>query len=79
MTIDVDESDPPSLIRGTPERLFEWRYAALPGGRRHYDVSADGQRFLMITSGAGDTGTERAEINFVVDWFEELKVRVPVP
>ena len=80
VTITGDERDPPSLIVGTPERLFEWRYA-LPGvGLRHYDVSPDGQRFLMITPGGpADAGAGRAEINVVLDWFEELERLVPVP
>ena len=80
VTMDGDEGDPPSWIVGTPERLFEWRYYLAGVGLRHYDVSPDGQRFLMITTGGpADAGAGRAEINVVLDWFEELKARVPVP
>lgn len=46
---------------------------------QYYDVSPDGQRFLMITSeGADAAGSGRAEINVVLNWTEELKARVPV-
>jgi hypothetical protein len=38
-------------------------------------VSPDGQRFLMLK----DVGQEQspAQINVVLNWFEELKRRVP--
>ena len=79
MPLDFVEGDPPSLIAGTPERLFDWRYYSAPGASRLYDMSPDGQRFLMITSGtAGDTGVERSEINVVLNWHQELLERVPV-
>ncbi len=39
----------PTWKAGTPTRLFEGNYFVLGGfGFRHYDVSPDGQRFLMI-------------------------------
>ena len=37
---------------GEPVELFEGRYA-LGQGRPNYDVSPDGQRFVMISHGAG--------------------------
>ena len=53
-----------------------WQYLGLnaPGGRP-YDVSLDGQRFLVIKEG----GTEgrAAEIVVVENWLEELKRLVP--
>jgi len=53
--------------------------------RRSFDVSPDGQRFLMFklaadSSGAGDAGGGgRLQIDVVLNWFEELQDRVPVP
>ena len=41
-----------------------------------YDVAADGQRFLMIKSSVPDPGAQ--QMNVVLNWFEELKQRVPV-
>jgi len=50
------------------------------GNPRNYDVSPDGQRFLVIRETGGDAGEEaRPEITVVLNWFEELKARVPVP
>jgi hypothetical protein len=45
---------------------------------RHDDVSADGQRFLMIKdSAAGNPATTPASMVVVLNWFEELKMRLP--
>jgi serine/threonine-protein kinase len=41
---------------------------------RNYDVSPDGQRFLMIMDRADSTA---GNIAVVLDWFEELKAKVP--
>jgi hypothetical protein len=38
---------------------------------RNYDVTADGQRFLMMRQADGGDCTVR--INVVVNWLEELK------
>ena len=67
--------------RGTPEKVFDAPYLVRPPGGplgRMYDVSADGQRFLMIkeTSGA-DERPPSARIILVQNWFEELKRLVP--
>ncbi len=76
VTLDVDEGDPPSLIVGTPEQLFPWQYFS---GGRPYDVSADGQRFLINTQGADETQPDRRQLHVVLNWVEELKRLVPVP
>ena len=71
-------STEPTLDIGVPEVVFQGRYAFGPAGpRANYDVTADGQRFLMIS--AGETDSDRMQINVVLNWFEELKERVPVP
>ena len=44
-------------------------------GTPYYDVSLDGQQFLMVRPGAGPG----ASFVVVENWFEELKERVPVP
>ena len=66
----------PVFRAGTPEVLFEGAY--LRGGGVTYDLSPDGQRFLMVKSGsaAGDE-TAPAELILVQNWFEELKRLVP--
>ena len=77
VTFDLEAGDV-----GTPERLFDYaNYYSSPGGRRHHDVSPDGQRFLMIVRGgsSSDTAAGRARINVVLNWTQELLERVPVP
>jgi serine/threonine-protein kinase len=66
----------PTISIGTPVKLFETGYAE-PNPSRHYDVSADGQRFLMLKAGAaGDPNATPISLVLVEHWFEELKQRV---
>ena len=45
-----------------------------------YDLTADGQRFVMVQHAAlKGSEAEPDRINIVLNWFEELKERVPVP
>jgi hypothetical protein len=45
---------------------------------RHYDVSPDGRRFLMIKEGGGtDQTAAPPQIIVVQHWTEELKRLVP--
>ena len=46
-------------------------------GRVEFDVTPDGQRFVMIQQRAQDSAAPQ-QINVVLNWFEELKQRVPV-
>ena len=69
------ETDP-AFVQGVPEVLFEGAYYY--GTGRSYDVAPDG-RFLMLKAGAeGDAPPPSTQIEVVVNWFEELKARVPV-
>ena len=62
---------------GTPAILVNTAYAT-PSFPRAYDVSPDGQRFLMIKEGAAGTETAPpASIVVVQNWLEELKRLVP--
>ena len=74
----VPVTNEPSLTLGTPELLFEGPYAS--GVMRNYDVAPDG-RFLMVRSGtpSGVEDSAPPQINVVLNWFEEIKQRVPVP
>ena len=63
------------FTRGAPARLFPARYFFTQA--RNYDVTSDGQRFLMLKDPPSETGDRTpTPINVVVDWFEELKQRV---
>jgi hypothetical protein len=73
----VDVTTQPSFTVGKPHLLFEGRYFAsdFPLVGVAYDVSADGQRFLMVKDTA--EATTVTQINVVLNWSEELKRRVP--
>ena len=49
------------------------------GGVANYDVAPSGDRFVMVeepaTEGGGATGPPA--LRLVVNWFEELRARVP--
>ncbi len=60
----------PSLKPGIPELLFEKTYRFNRWGRQ-YDIHPDGDSFLMIKE--GDEESDPAQINIVLNWFEELK------
>ncbi len=67
---------PATFSAGAPHMLFEGQYLLTPSSLPNYDVSPDGQRFLMLKP----TEQEAAptQINVVLNWFEELKKKVPV-
>ena len=61
-----------------PRQLFESGYlkAAAPYARANYDVSPDGQRFLMLKP-VEQGQAALTQINVVLNWTEELKRPVP--
>jgi serine/threonine-protein kinase len=75
----VTIADGPSFKTDHPIRLIARRYFAETAYiGRTYDVSVDGQRFLMIKAGGvGSEGTERSNIIVVEGWLEELKRAAP--
>ena len=74
----------PTFSRGTPTKLFDAPSILLDGRfigagtHRTYDVSPDGQRFLMIkeNAGSGEGDAPPASMVVVQNWFEELKAKV---
>jgi eukaryotic-like serine/threonine-protein kinase len=65
----------PTLNVGRPQRLFERPYDPSLALWRNYDVTPDGQRFLMLKTIEQDEAP--AQINVVLNWFEELKRLAP--
>ena len=60
------------------EVLFDAPFYNPAAHRRHYDITPDDQRFLVIGNRLdADDGTVAPSINVVLNWFEELKQRVP--
>jgi len=67
----------PTFRAGRPEVLFQgpFQSAPNPAGLQFYDISPDGERFLMTKAAVQEAG----QINVVLNWFEELKRLVPTP
>jgi serine/threonine-protein kinase len=67
----VNLTTQPDLIVGTPRTLFDGPYVLSSIWDRNYDVTADGQRFLMVRQ--ADPVDSTIRLNVVVNWLEELK------
>jgi len=67
----------PTFKKGTPEELFRGTYVGFYPGDFPWGIHPDGNRFLMIKTTAATVG-QQPKINIVLNWFEELKQRVPV-
>jgi serine/threonine protein kinase/Tol biopolymer transport system component len=72
----VDIATQPGLNAGKPRVLFERAYLPTPLTFPNYDVSPDGQRFLMLKPSESAV-VAPTQINVVLNWFEELKREVP--
>ncbi|MDA2935310.1 protein kinase, partial [Acidobacteria bacterium AH-259-D05] len=68
MVVPVETN--PTFTAGKPGVLFEGLYMRAPSlaGGQNWDISPDGQQFVMIKE---DTTSD--QINVVLNWFEELK------
>jgi eukaryotic-like serine/threonine-protein kinase len=67
----------PRFSAGKPKVLFAGQFEPSPSPvpNANYDVSPDGQRFLMVKPGGRDQAP--TQINVVPNWFDELKRKVP--
>jgi hypothetical protein len=72
----VEIATQPGFSAGTPQMVFVRQYEKAPFPISNYDVSPDGQRFLMLKP-TEQIGTAPTQINVVLNWFEELKQNVP--
>jgi eukaryotic-like serine/threonine-protein kinase len=72
----VDITTQPSFSAGKATVLFQSQYQTNPTMNANYDVSSDGQRFLMLKPASAQEAAP-TQINIVLNWFEELKQKVP--
>ena len=69
MRVRIETAD--ELRPAAPELLFAGRYKSNPNvGGIHYDVSSDGERFLMIQS------DPVVELQVVLGWLSEVEKRL---
>ena len=82
--MEVPVKTEPTFSFETPKVLFQGTYDIQPSLPMvsNWDINPDGKRFLMIkpptVAGTGSTSVGPRKINIVLNWFEELKQRVPV-
>ena len=70
----VDVSSTPDVTLSSPRLLFEQRYAFGAGITiANYDVTRDGQRFVMVKDEAGS-----GRLSVVLNWFSDLSRFTPV-
>jgi eukaryotic-like serine/threonine-protein kinase len=78
----VDVQTAPTFIFGKPTPFRIEGFIGGDGTTRNYDLTPDGKQFVVVM----DAGTPQSEtnsypkvqVNFVLNWFEELNQRVPV-
>ena len=70
----------PSWSATTPAPLIKDGYVTSTGGAngRTYDITRDGQRFLMIKQGGANQNVVPPSFIVVQNWVEELKRLVPL-
>ena len=82
-TMAVPVETEPTFKPGNPRVLFKGSYFTFGLGQiafAPWDISPDGKRFLMLRETAGDDPTQQVsepKINIVINWFEDLRQRVP--
>jgi Tol biopolymer transport system component len=72
----VEIATQPGFSAGKPRMLFEGSYEPTVFTVANYDVAPDGRRFLMLKHSEQEAAAP-THINVVLNWFEELKRRVP--
>ena len=80
----VNFTTEPTFAPGSPRILFEEPYRFHGGGYEmggwsNHDIYPSGQQFLMIQAIEQEDEDVVTQINVVLNWFEELKRRVPTP
>jgi hypothetical protein len=76
MVADVTTDGP--FTRSQPRALFENQEFDRSRPLRAYDLSPDGQRFVMGAWTSQPEPQPVTRIHVVLNWFEELNERVPV-
>ena len=73
----VEITNEPALVVGVPEILFSGRYGLTRLEMRVYDVSPDGERFLMLKETRdSDDDAARDEIHVGLNWLKQLQSQV---
>ena len=71
LAVEIETEE--GLRASRPRALFEKEFE-FSRNNQNYDVSLDGQRFVMVQT---PDSTERGQLEIVFNWFEELERLVP--
>jgi serine/threonine-protein kinase len=71
-------ADRADFVYGAPTTVVEGRFVTAAAFDRTYDVSPDGNRFLVIRDAYDSGGGPPVQLNLILNWGEELKVFVPM-
>jgi len=71
MAVEISSAD--ALTPGVVTSLFEKSFFTPNAAPNRFDVTPGGERFLVLES----RGSGAAEIQVVLNWFEELERLVP--
>jgi serine/threonine-protein kinase len=74
------QSDGETFRLSTPAKVLDYGFLVNVSATRSFDISPDGQRFLVIKDNAvnnQDSSATPASLFVVLNWVEELKQRVP--
>ena len=77
MAVPIQTS--PSFVPGRLRELFPVAGFRTSINTAAYDIDVSGEGFIMVSVGQNPDGASSQRINIVLNWFEELKERVPVP
>jgi serine/threonine-protein kinase len=75
MVVDIETES--GFSAGNPRTLFEGPYLLTSASFPFYDVSPDGEHFLMLKPVESETSAP-TQIHVVLNWFEELKQKASV-
>jgi hypothetical protein len=78
--VAVSVTTRPTFTFGNPVSVPRPFVERGPVFERNYDITLDGKRFVgLVVAGQTASGAAAApQIRVVLNWFEELKARVPV-
>jgi serine/threonine-protein kinase len=75
MAVNIDTES--GFSAGSPRTLFEGSYLPTTASFSYYDISPDGERFLMLKP-VETEATAPTQIHVVLNWHEELKQKAPM-
>jgi hypothetical protein len=67
----------PTFASGTPRPVLDRSAYVFPNTARTYDVAPDGRLLVLKEALTANGQRQKPRVTVVLNWFEELKRRVP--